>query len=37
MKKLTPEQRSAVAKKAAEDRWKAVKKKPGAPAPRRTD
>jgi hypothetical protein len=28
MKKLTPEQRSAVAKKAATDRWKATKKKP---------
>lgn len=27
MEKLTPEQRSAVAKKAATDRWKAAKKK----------
>ncbi len=30
MEKLSPEQRSAVAKKAAEDRWMATKKKPAA-------
>ncbi|MDP9054620.1 MAG: hypothetical protein M3N93_10015 [Acidobacteriota bacterium] len=30
MTKLSPEERSAVAKKAAVDRWKTAKKKPAA-------